>query len=67
MNEVVAGGVSLVVVLILGFFYLFFDILIGLAARSRGRSGFLWFLFSCFTTPIIAGLFLLVFGTKNKG
>ncbi len=67
MNEAVVGGVSLLVILIAAFFYLFFDILIGLAARSRGRSGFLWFLFSFFTTPIIAGIFLLLFGTKNRG
>ena len=67
MNDAVVGGVSLLIIIIAAFFYFFFDILIGVAARNRGRSGFIWFLFSCFTTPIIAGLFLLLFGPKNRG
>ena len=69
MNDIaagaVAGGVTLFIIILAVFFYCFFDILIGVAAKKRGRSGFLWFLFSFFTTPIIAGLFLLLFGDNR--
>ena len=44
--------------------YLIVDILIGVAASKKGRSGFGWFLLSAFTTPVIAGILLLVLGEK---
>lgn len=48
-----------------GICYFIIDILIGVAASKRGRSGFGWFLLSAFTTPVVAGIALLVLGDKT--
>ena len=47
--------------------YFILDVLIGVAASNRGRSGFGWFLLSAFTTPVVAGIVLLVLGPKVRG
>ena len=47
---------------ILGFIIWFVvSIVIASAASERGRSGFAWFLFAVFLSPLIAGLCLLLF------
>jgi hypothetical protein len=43
------------------FIWLIISVVVGVAANSRGRSGFGWFLISVFLSPILALLFLLVF------
>lgn len=45
--------------LLLGWFIL--AVVIANAARQRGRNGFGWFLISIFTTPLLAGVLLLIF------
>ncbi len=47
------------------FIYLFFVILVGVAANSRGRSAIGWMILALFTTPILSGFFLMVMG-DNK-
>lgn len=37
-----------------------FAVVVAILAGKRGRSGFLWFLFSIFLSPLIAGLLVLV-------
>jgi hypothetical protein len=41
------------------FFWLIFAIVVGVAANTRGRSGFLWFLIAVVLSPILAGLLVL--------
>lgn len=43
------------------FIWLIVSIVVGIAANSRGRNGFAWFLVSVLLSPILALLFLLVF------
>lgn len=47
--------------LILLFVWVIFAAVIGNAASQRGRSAIGWFLFSMIFSPLIAGLFLLLF------
>lgn len=59
----IAVGVILLILLL----FLLFPLLVAKAARNRGRSGLLWFFFALFTTPMVAGFFLIVFGdSKHK-
>lgn len=59
--------VLVLIVLLIVLLILLFPLLIAKAAKNRGRSGILWFFFALFTTPIIAGFFLLVLGdSKHK-
>ena len=59
---IVVGVILLILLLIL-----LFPLLVAKAARNRGRSGLLWFLFALFTTPMVAGFFLIVLGdSKHK-
>lgn len=44
----------------------FLAILCGVAARSRGRSFILWFLFSLIFSPLLGVLFLLVFPPRRS-
>ncbi len=44
-------------------FWIVFSIAIGILASNRGRSGFGWFVFSVFLSPLFGLLFVLV--TKN--
>lgn len=41
--------------------YLILSLVIGSAASQRGRNAFGWFLLSMLTTPLLAGVFLLLF------
>ena len=55
-----------IILIVLGAFaYCFFDILIGFFAKKKGRSWLGWFLFSLFTTPVLAGVVLLLVGNKD--
>jgi hypothetical protein len=58
LNYILAGAVMTILVLI-GWVILSF--VISGAAHERGRSAFGWFLFSICFSPLIAGLFLLLF------
>lgn len=41
-------------------FWFFFSIAVGILASNRGRSGFLWFIFSIFLSPLLGIIFVLV-------
>lgn len=41
--------------------YFILSLVVGSAASQRGRNAFGWFLFSMLTTPLLAGVFLLLF------
>lgn len=41
-------------------FWFFFSIAVGVLASNRGRSGFLWFIFSIFLSPLLGVIFVLV-------
>jgi hypothetical protein len=43
------------------------SIFVGIAASSRGRSAFGWFLISLLLSPVLALLFLLVFPPLSDG
>ncbi len=45
--------------------YFILSLVIGSAASQRGRSAFGWFLVSILTTPLLAGVFLLLFPSLN--
>ncbi|MCA3227776.1 MAG: zinc ribbon domain-containing protein [Burkholderiales bacterium] len=46
-------------------FWFLFAIVVGIAASSRGRSGFGWFLLSCLISPLL-GLILVLVLAKNE-
>lgn len=47
------------------FFWFVFAIIVGVAANSRGRSGFGWFLLSVLLSPLLAGLLVLALPSLN--
>ncbi len=47
-------------------FYLIISIVVGIAAHSRGRGPFAWFLISLLLSPVLALLLLLVFPAKPR-
>lgn len=47
------------------FLWVGFAIIIGLAAQNKKRSGFGWFIFAIFLSPIIAGIALMLSGHSN--
>ena len=50
----------------LGFLaYGFFAGIVGEMAESRERSFILWFLIAIFTTPLLAGILLIILGGKE--
>jgi len=57
-----AGEAAMLLVLIV---YFILSLVIGSAASQRGRSAFGWFLVSILTTPLLAGVFLLLFPSLN--
>lgn len=42
------------------FFWIAFSIVVGVGARTHGRSGFGWFIMALLFTPLIAGLLVMV-------
>jgi hypothetical protein len=46
--------------------YLFLVFLIAWVAQQRGQSGPLWFLLAVFTSPIVAGLLLLIITSPRR-
>ena len=48
------------------FLWLAFSFVVAAGARNRGRSGFLWFLSAVLVNPIIAGIALVVLGSRNR-
>ena len=56
--------VIVIIILALAYF-LMFPLLIAKAAKNKGRSGFLWFVFSLFISPLLAILLLLVLGDTD--
>jgi hypothetical protein len=48
------------------FFWLVFAVVVGIAASTRGRSGFLWFLLSCLISPLLGIILVLVLPAVNK-
>lgn len=46
-------------------FWLLFSIVVGIAASSRGRSGFLWFLLAAIISPLLAIILVLVLPNKS--
>lgn len=48
------------------FVYVIFALIVGFAAGSMGRSGFLWFLLALLTTPLFSGIFLLLAGSNKR-
>ncbi len=46
--------------------YLLLVFLIGWVAQQRGQSGPLWFLLALFTSPIVAGLLLLIITSPRR-
>lgn len=47
--------------------WIVFAVLVGIAASSRGRSGFGWFLLSCIISPLIGLLVLIAMPTRGPG
>lgn len=47
------------------FFWLIFSIVVGVAASSRGRSGFGWFVLSVLISPLLALILVLVLSRKG--
>jgi len=45
--------------IIIIFFWFMFAIIVGIAANTRGRSGFGWFLLAVVISPLLAGLLVL--------
>jgi hypothetical protein len=45
--------------------YLVFAIIVGVAANTRGRGGFGWFILAVLTSPLIAGLLVLALPRLN--
>lgn len=45
--------------------WLVFSIIVAVLANHRGRSGLGWFLLACLISPLIAGLLVLIFPTKE--
>ena len=45
--------------------YAFFAGIVGEMAESRERSFILWFLLAIFTTPLFAGILLIILGNKE--
>jgi hypothetical protein len=43
-----------------------FSIIVGILAKSRGRSGWGWFFLSCFISPIFAGPLVLALPQPGK-
>ena len=54
------------IVLAIVAYVLAFPLLIATAAKKRGRSGFLWFVFSLVVSPILAILILLALGDTDE-
>lgn len=46
-------------------FWLVFCVVVGVAASSRGRSGFGWFLLSAIISPLLGLILVLVIGRKD--
>ncbi len=46
--------------------YLVLVFLIGWVAQQRGQNGALWFLLAVFTSPIVAGLLLLIITSPRR-
>ena len=67
LEQIGHSVILVLIVLLIVLLILLFPLLIARAAKNKGRSGVLWFFFALFTTPIIAGFFLLVLGdSKHK-
>lgn len=47
-------------------FWLLFSIVVGVAASSRGRSGFGWFLLSVIISPVLALILVLVMPRRDQ-
>ncbi len=45
--------------------WLLLCVLVAVGAENRNRSGFLWFIFSFFISPIVAGLILILLGRND--
>jgi hypothetical protein len=45
--------------IIIALFWIAFAIIVGVAANTRGRFGFGWFVLAIFLSPLISGLLLL--------
>jgi ABC-type multidrug transport system permease subunit len=43
-----------------------FSFVVAAGARNRGRSGFLWFFGAVLVSPIIAGIALVVLGSRKR-
>ena len=52
---------------IIAFFWFGFAIIVGVAANTRGRSGFGWFLLALIISPLLAGLLVLAMPHKRAG
>jgi len=50
----------------MGFAWLFFALLVGLLASSRGRSFLGWMLLAIVLSPLLAGLLVLVIGPARR-
>lgn len=51
--------------MMIGFFWLAFAIIVGVAANTRGRNGFVWFGIAALISPLLAGLLVLALGYKT--
>lgn len=47
-------------------YWLIFSIVVGVAAGSRGRSGFGWFLLSAIISPLLALILVLILPKANE-
>jgi hypothetical protein len=54
------------VLALFGMAYVALCFLIGWAADQRRQSGLLWFLLALFTSPIVAGLLLLIIASPRR-
>jgi len=43
-----------------------FSFLVAAGARNRGRSGFCWFVLAAVISPVLAGLALLLVGSRRE-
>jgi hypothetical protein len=50
----------------LGFLWIGLAVVVGVAANSRGRSGFGWFVLAVVISPLLAGLLVLALGRRNQ-
>ncbi|MEN9420197.1 MAG: hypothetical protein RI988_3818 [Pseudomonadota bacterium] len=49
-----------------GFLWIGLAVVVGVAATSRGRSGFGWFFLAVVISPLLAGLLVLALGRRNQ-